>query len=119
MQDVNEPIEALTESVIATGGYAQNGTIHLSRYSPGGGVANAETAAARGGNGGYRSATGYTWPAQATAIGTDSGDASDSGDGTNTTASNVNGPAGTMVISATGPTFTRTRSFNRTFWMGA
>ena len=35
--DVNEPIEALTESATGTVGYAQNGTINLSRYSPGGG----------------------------------------------------------------------------------
>jgi hypothetical protein len=76
-----------------------------------------ETAASYG-TGGNRSGTGYTWPAQATAIGIAPGDASDSDGGTNTTASGVNGPAGPMAISVTSPTFTRTRSFNRKFWMG-
>ena len=66
-------------------------------------------------NGGVSSAAGYTRPAQGPAIGTDP---EDGGDGDNAAAIDVNAPVGPMVVSTTGPTFTRTPSFKRRFRLG-
>ena len=46
MNDVDEPVDALTEAATGNGGYARTGTIDSIRYSLGG-LADAETAAAR------------------------------------------------------------------------
>jgi hypothetical protein len=69
--NVTEPVSDPTGSATSDGGYARTGTINLTRYRPAGGVADAETAAARGG----------ARPAQGTATGLDLGIASDPGDG--------------------------------------
>ncbi len=107
MNDVTEPVNALTESATLGDGYATSGTIKINGHHASGSVVYPETT------------TGYTRPVQGTAIGTDPGDSSDSGDDDNTTARDINGPAGQMVVISTGPTFTRTRSYNRKFWMSS
>src|SRR5271166_301009 len=81
--NVDEPVDALTGSATGTGGYARTGTINLTRHSPGG-VADAETAAARGGD---RPTAGDARPAQGTATGVDLWLASYAGDGDDPTTS--------------------------------
>jgi Peptidase A4 family len=61
----------------------------------------------------YNPATGYTRPAQESTTGTDPSDDSYADFGNNTTASDINDLAEQMVLSATSPTLTRTRSYNR------
>ena len=104
VNNVTEPVNAVTELATLGDGCATSGTIKLTRDRDSAGLVDIETAIDQG-NGGYSSANGYTRPAQGTAIGTDPGNAGDDG---NTTARDVNNPTGPMVVCATGPTFTRT-----------
>ena len=108
---VDKAIDALTGSAALADGYAPSGTIHFNRYSPSGSAVDKETATVHA-NGSYSTATGYTRPAQGMATGTDQWDVSYADDGNNTTASDINDSAERMVVSATSPTLTRTRSYN-------
>jgi hypothetical protein len=107
VNNVTEPFNALTGSATLGDGYATSATIKITGHNASGSVVYPETA------------TGYTRPAQGTAIGTDPGDSSDSSDDDHMTARDTNGPVGPMVVISTGPTFTRPRSYNRKFWMSS
>ncbi len=87
VNSVTEPVNGLTGSATGNGGYARTGTINLTRHSPGG-VADAETAAARGGD---RPTAGDARPAQGTATGVDLWLASYAGDGDDPTTRVIRG----------------------------
>ena len=111
VNDVAEPVNELTESATLGDGSASSGTIDFTRYSPGGRVVDTEAAAV--------TATAAIAGHRLHPAGPGNGDrhrpvgSSYARDGNNTTARDLNDPTEPMVISATSPTLTRTRSYNR------
>ncbi len=98
----------LKDTAALSGGYYPTGTITFTLYQ-GITLVDTETATVSG-DGTYTTPSGYTLPVSGTVTGTYQWDASYSGDGNNTTASDSNDSAETVTVSPANPTITTTQS---------
>jgi hypothetical protein len=92
----------LTDTATLGGDFHPTGTITFTLYDPNGHLVDTETVTVSHGNGDYTTPTGYTLASNAL-TGTYQWDASYSGDGNNSGASDINNPNEQVVVTASTP----------------
>jgi len=99
----------LTDSAVLSGGSSPTGTLTFSLHAPGGAVVDTETVTVLG-DGTYATPTGFTLPTGSTVTGTYQWDVSYSGDTTNFSVGDTNGPAEQVVVTPASPVLTTSPS---------